>query len=95
MSSRVDWDAALYAPGRWLVTSRAAQRTAEKARARYWLTTYGHLSWNRPFYERAGFRPVPMEQWGGDITQEIVFQRRVLPAPNERIAMRKHVSART
>jgi GNAT superfamily N-acetyltransferase len=71
----------------------AAQRTAERRRARnLWLTTYGHLAWNRPFYERAGFRPVPTEQWGDDIAQEMVFQHRVLPAPTERIVMRKHVS---
>ncbi len=71
----------------------AAQLMAARAGGQHlWLTTYGHLSWNRPFYGRSGFRTVPTEQWGGDITQEIVFQRRVLPAPEQRVVMRRPVS---
>src|SRR5262249_19175010 len=27
-----------------------------------WLTTYAHLAWNRPFYERNGFEVVPDER---------------------------------
>jgi GNAT superfamily N-acetyltransferase len=73
----------------------AALRTAENARARsLWLNTYGHLSWNRPFYERAGFRIVPVEQWGGDMAREILFQRRVLPAPDQRVVMRKSLGGK-
>jgi GNAT superfamily N-acetyltransferase len=71
----------------------AAQRSAARARARLlWLTTYRHLSWNRAFYERAGFRIVSAEHWGGDMAQEIAFQRRVLPAPDERVVMSKSLS---
>jgi GNAT superfamily N-acetyltransferase len=72
----------------------AVERMAETVRARtLWLTTYGHLPWNRPFYERAGFSVVPAEQWGSEITQELLFQRRLLPEPDERVVMRKELGA--
>ena len=68
----------------------AVERMAEKARVRtVWLTTYGHLPWNRPFYEKAGFSIVPAEQWGTEITQQSLFERRMLPRPEERVVMRK------
>jgi GNAT superfamily N-acetyltransferase len=68
----------------------AAVRMAEEARAQsLWLTTYGHLPWNRPFYEKAGFGTVPPEQWGREIAQEVRFQRRLLPAPARRVVMRR------
>src|SRR5262249_46822205 len=42
---------------------RASVRMAAEAGGRsLWLTTYGHLSWNRPYYERHGFVLVPPEQ---------------------------------
>jgi GNAT superfamily N-acetyltransferase len=68
----------------------AAVRMAEEARARsLWLTTYGHLPWNRPFYEKAGFGTVPPAQWGREIAQEVRFQRRLLPAPDQRVVMQR------
>ena len=68
----------------------AAVRMAEEARARsLWLTTYGHLPWNRPFYEKAGFCTVPAERWGREISQEVRFQRRLLPEPDQRVVMRR------
>lgn len=68
----------------------AAVRMAEEARARsLWLTTYGHLPWNRPFYEKAGFGTVPPEEWGGEMAQEVRFQHRLLPEPDQRVVMRK------
>lgn len=54
-----------------------------------WLTTYRHLSWNRPFYERRGFAVVPETQCGPEMLAELEFERRWLPAPDERVAMRK------
>jgi GNAT superfamily N-acetyltransferase len=54
-----------------------------------WLTTYGHLPWNRPFYERVGFIVTPEQDCGPQIRGELCYQRRWLPAPNERVAMRK------
>ena len=72
----------------------AVERMAAKVRARaLWLTTYGHLPWNRPFYERAGFSVVPAEQWGSEMAQELLSQRRLLPEPHERVVMRKSLGA--
>jgi GNAT superfamily N-acetyltransferase len=54
-----------------------------------WLTTYDHLPWNRPFYEHNGFVAVPEQDCGAAIRSELEFQRRWLPLPAHRIAMRR------
>jgi GNAT superfamily N-acetyltransferase len=54
-----------------------------------WLTTYAHLPWNRPFYERHGFIAVPESACLPGIVAVLDDQRRALPAPGERIAMRR------
>lgn len=54
-----------------------------------WLTTYAHVPWNRPFYERFGFTVVPEASCGGDILEILAEQRRWLPAPEQRVAMRQ------
>jgi hypothetical protein len=54
-----------------------------------WLTTYNHLSWNRPYYERHGFVLVLPEQCGKELRGELAFERRWLPRPEERVIMRK------
>jgi GNAT superfamily N-acetyltransferase len=53
-----------------------------------WLTTYGHLPWNRPFYESEGFTVVPEAEAGPGVRRDLDAQRRALPAPGERVAMR-------
>ena len=69
---------------------RATERIARAAGGRsLWLTTYRHLSWNRPFYERKGFAMVPETQCGPEMAAELDHERRWLPVPAERIAMRK------
>jgi len=60
-----------------------------------WLTTYGHLSWNRPFYERAGFVVMPEPLWGLEILREATYERRWLPSPEHRIVMRKRLRSGT
>lgn len=68
----------------------ATEHNARATGARsLWLTTYRHLPWNRPFYERRGFVVVPETQCGPDMRAELEFERRWLPAPGERVAMRK------
>jgi GNAT superfamily N-acetyltransferase len=52
-----------------------------------WLTTYGHLPWNRPFYESAGFVHVSESGCPAGIVERLEVERRWLPAPGERIAM--------
>jgi GNAT superfamily N-acetyltransferase len=59
-----------------------------------WLTTYGHLTWNRPFYEREGFRLVPEGEWPPDVAHHVADQRRWLPAPEQRVAMRRPIRRR-
>jgi len=54
-----------------------------------WLTTYGHLAWNRPFYEREGFAVMPEASWPPGVAHHIAEQRRWLPLPDERVAMRR------
>ena len=57
-----------------------------------WLTTYSHLSWNRPFYERRGFVVVPPGQVGVELTRELHYQQRWLPMPEQRVVMRKDIT---
>ncbi len=66
------------------------QRAIEWAgREPLWLTTYAHVPWNRPFYQRAGFAVVPDSQCPRRMVEILEDQRRWLPAPGERIAMRR------
>lgn len=59
-----------------------------------WLTTYDHLSWNRPFYEHHGFEIVAAGQCGRELQRELAFERRLLPDPGHRIAMKRSLSLR-
>ncbi len=54
-----------------------------------WLTTYAHLAWNRPFYERHGFVIVAEAACPPGIVAILREQRRWLPDPHQRIAMRR------
>jgi GNAT superfamily N-acetyltransferase len=54
-----------------------------------WLTTYSHVPWNRQLYERAGFMVVSEERCPVGIIEILDEQRRWLPAPDQRIAMRR------
>jgi GNAT superfamily N-acetyltransferase len=77
------------------VGSTLLEATENKARASgartLWLTTYRHLSWNRPFYERRGFVVVPEAQLGREMLAQLEYERRWLPAPEERVVMRKEL----
>jgi GNAT superfamily N-acetyltransferase len=65
---------------------RALQTSADDGAL--WLTTYAHLAFNRPFYERAGFVVVPDAACGPDLRAILDLQRRTLPRPEHRVAMR-------
>lgn len=68
----------------------AAERLAAETQTRtLWLTTYRHLPWNASFYERAGFVMVPVAECGKEMLVELALQRRLLPEPDKRVAMRK------
>lgn len=71
--------------GRWLVRHSIAWA----ADAALWLTTYSHVPWNRPFYESEGFEVVALADCPASITAILDEQRRCLPAPEQRVAMRR------
>jgi len=52
-----------------------------------WLTTYGHLPWNRPFYERHEFRVMPEHECGPELLTEHAIEKKWLPVPHERVVM--------
>lgn len=57
------------------------------AGAPLWLTTYAHVAWNAPFYERHGFVRVPEPEWGPGMARTVAAQRAALPDPEQRIVM--------
>lgn len=69
-----------------LLVARAIEWAAREA---MWLTTYAHLPWNRPFYERFGFQAIREAECPPEILAILAEQRRWLPAPEERIAMQR------
>jgi len=76
--------------GTSLLTATESKARAGGARS-LWLTTYRHLSWNRPFYERRGFIVVPEPELGREMLAELQYERHWLPAPEERVVMRKEL----
>jgi GNAT superfamily N-acetyltransferase len=77
------------------IGKRLLEHAAEAARSRnhsvVWLTTYAHLPFNRPYYARQGYVALLESQCGPDIRHHLDEQRRYLPAPAQRIAMRRAV----
>lgn len=59
-----------------------------------WLTTYGHVPFNRPFYESEGFVVMPGDTWSAGVLHHVEEQRRWLPAPEHRVAMRRALTRR-
>lgn len=53
-----------------------------------WITTWAHLPWNAPWYERMGFERVADADCGPALRAVIEWEKRALPAPEHRIAMR-------
>jgi GNAT superfamily N-acetyltransferase len=71
--------------------ARAEAWAKAQAGSALWLTTYSHLPFNRPYYERHGYLLVAEEDCGPGILHHLAEQRRYLPAPAERIAMRRQL----
>lgn len=73
--------------------ARLLQWSADWARAAggaaLWLTTYDHLPFNRPYYERHGYVVVADDACGPGIRHHLDEQRRYLPALTHRVAMRR------
>lgn len=54
-----------------------------------WLTTYAHVPWNKPYYERRGFAVVPEAACGPEVRAVLAAQRAALPDGDQRVAMRR------
>jgi GNAT superfamily N-acetyltransferase len=52
-----------------------------------WLTTYAHLPWNAPYYERFGFTVVDKSACGPQLRSMIDLQLASLPLPEKRVVM--------
>jgi len=59
-----------------------------------WLTTYNHLRWNRPFYERHRFVVMAESACGPELLNEHAIEKQWLPSPHERVVMRRKLLAR-
>ena len=73
--------------GRALLAHAAAWAATHPSRT-LWLTTYAHLSWNRPYYEDAGFVVVAPPH-RPEMAATLADQRSHLPLPDLRVAMRR------
>jgi GNAT superfamily N-acetyltransferase len=70
-----------------MLLAAACAHATQSGDSELWLTTYAHLGWNRPYYERHGFSVVPESHCSAELQAHLAEQRATLPAPNERIAM--------
>jgi GNAT superfamily N-acetyltransferase len=52
-----------------------------------WITTYDHVAWNLPWYQRLGFVVVPDADCGAEVRAALERERHVLPDPDHRVAM--------
>ncbi len=52
------------------------------------LTTFRHVPWNAPFYERLGFAEIPPEEQGPEIRARLVEETSLGLDPGKRVAMR-------
>ena len=69
----------------------SARWAREQSGRELWLTTYDHVPFNRPMYERRGFVVVPEGAWGIEVAEHVASQREHLPLPEERVAMRRYL----
>jgi GNAT superfamily N-acetyltransferase len=69
--------------------ARCAAWARDEAGTALWLTTYGHLPFNRPYYERHGYQVMPEAACGPGIRRRLAEERRHLPAPQWRVVMRR------
>jgi GNAT superfamily N-acetyltransferase len=72
----------------------AIRKISEAGAQALWLTTYGHLPWNGPFYQRRGFTRISEDQWGPEMARQLLLERRWLPQPEKRVVMRKLIIER-
>jgi GNAT superfamily N-acetyltransferase len=72
---------------------RAVRWAREQGGSQLWLTTYAHLAFNRPYYERQGFVVVSEAECGPGVRRHLEDERRALPRPSQRVAMRRAIAS--
>ncbi len=55
------------------------------------LSTFRHLAWNAPFYERVGFREIPEEEWGSGLRAVRRHEKSSGLDLTKRVLMRRHL----
>jgi GNAT superfamily N-acetyltransferase len=78
--------------GRVLV-DRAARCARAQGAARMTLTTFRHVPWNMPFYERLGFCEVPEHEQGPELRALRVREAERGMDPRRRVALQLDLSA--
>jgi len=58
-------------------------------RAPLTLTTYAHVPWNAPWYERNGFVRLAEHEWSPGLRARMEEERAALPMPEQRVAMKR------
>jgi GNAT superfamily N-acetyltransferase len=76
--------------GRALI-EKACEVCRSRGETELWLTTYDHVRWNAPLYEKAGFSKICEAECPPDIRATLAGQREVLPDPAQRVAMRRRL----
>jgi GNAT superfamily N-acetyltransferase len=75
------------------IGSALLARSAAWARAvggsALWLTTYAHVPFNRPYYERHGYVAMVEGACSAGVRHHLRDQQLHLPAPEQRVAMRR------
>jgi ribosomal protein S18 acetylase RimI-like enzyme len=76
--------------GRALV-EKACDVSRARGETELWLTTYSHVPWNAPLYEKLRFSRVSEAVCPAEIRVTLAEQRSVLPFPEQRVAMRRYL----
>lgn len=69
------------------IGSALVARAQQASGGELWLTTYAHLPWNGPYYEKRGFRFVSDAECGPEILAILASQRAAMPLAEQRVAM--------
>jgi GNAT superfamily N-acetyltransferase len=57
------------------------------------LTTFRHVAWNAPYYERIGFRELSADAWGPGLRERVADETRRGLAPERRVVMARPIGA--
>jgi ribosomal protein S18 acetylase RimI-like enzyme len=90
----VDPDAQGHGHGSALLDAVATD-AARRGEPAVTLTTYRDVPWNRPYYERRGFRVLTRDELGPELAARVVAEAALGLDPSVRVCMRRDVPAAT